>query len=104
MSNISPPLAQAPDSVGADEHSQFEQGAAAFRRGDCVAAARLLLPVAGRGVCYRRAASRYLARMYASGLGGPAKDNVYREVLAFSVEGIAGTTGAGPSAGAGLAP
>ena len=52
------------------ERERFERGAAAFRRGDFALAARLLLPIAGSTSAYRQPASRYLARMYATGLGG----------------------------------
>ena len=56
------------------ERSCFDDGVNAFRQGDFAVAARLLLPIAGSHSAYRQPASRYLACMYATGLGGLPKD------------------------------
>ena len=57
---------------------RFRRGRAAFQSRDFRGAADLFLALAGTRSAYRRAAGKYLARMYSVGLGLPRDEHAAR--------------------------
>lgn len=74
----SPSREDAREAGEAVDARRFHRGKAAFRSRDFRSAADLFLALAGTRSPYRRPAGRYLARMYAVGLGLPRDEHAAR--------------------------